>query len=261
MNLPDLNSGGLRLVDLSVPLAPCPSEAVPVEIDYLSHDGGGQHLAQLVGMEQQCLHNGLGWASERISAITHSSTHVDAPFHYSPSCGERPSRTIDEIPVEWFWGAGVCVSVEAGPQSKPIDPDELRDFEERSGHRIKAGEIVLFRTGASLSYGSDSYMQKGRGLSPSLVEALCERGVRVFGTDAWSIDPPFHLMQERLKSHGPESVWEAHFTGRKLEFCAIEKLCNLEQLPPDGFWVACFPLKVRRGSAAWTRAIAFMDKE
>src|SRR5437868_2256522 len=109
MNLQILDSKTVRLLDLSVPLAPCVSEAVPVEIEYLPHDCGGRHLAELVGIDQRRLPDGLGWASERVSAITHSSTHVDAPFHYSPSCDERPSRTIDEIPIEWFWGAGVCV--------------------------------------------------------------------------------------------------------------------------------------------------------
>jgi kynurenine formamidase len=229
-----------------------------VEIEYLSHEGGGHHLAQLVGMEQQSLPDGLGWASERISAITHAGTHIDAPFHYAPMCGDHPSRTIDEIPLEWFWGAAVCIGVEEEPQGRPVSLDELRDFEERTGHRIEAGEIVLFRTGAAASYGSHSYMERGRGLSPAVVETLCERGVRVFGTDAWSIDPPFRLMHERLESHGPETVWEAHYTGRRVEFCAIEKLCNLDQLPPYGFQVACFPVKVQRGSAGWTRAVAFM---
>jgi len=39
----------------------------------------------------------------------------------------------------------------------------------------------------------------------------------------------------------------------------MEKLCNLEQLPDHGFIVACFPHKVKRGSAGWTRAVALFD--
>lgn len=255
MNLPSLT-----LVDLSVPLAPSPSEAVPVEIEYMAHECGGSHLAQLVGMEPGALPGGLGWASERVSAITHSGTHVDAPFHYAPLCGGRPSPTIDEIPVEWFLGEGVCVRLDAAGSERPVEPEELFDFEERSGYAVKAGDIVLFETGAAPFYGTADYMERGRGLSPAVVETLCERGVRVFGTDAWSIDPPFRVMGERLAARGPESVWEAHFTGRRFEFCAMEKLCNLERLPAHGFWVACFPVKVRRGSGAWTRVVAMLAK-
>jgi kynurenine formamidase len=39
----------------------------------------------------------------------------------------------------------------------------------------------------------------------------------------------------------------------------LEKLHNLEVLPPYGFEVACFPVKVRGGSAGWTRPVAIFD--
>lgn len=250
-----------RLIDLSVPLAPGPSEAVPVEIEYMSHSCGGAHLAELVGMEQGALLGGLAWASERVSAITHSGTHADAPFHYSPQCGGRPSRTIDEMPLEWFFADALCVNVGDRGTTEPVAVDELRAFEARHGYTIKPGDIVLFDTGAAESYGTGLYMERGRGLSPALVEELTLLGVRVFGTDAWSIDPPFTIMQERLAAHGPGTVWEAHFAGRNVEFCALEKLSNLKLLPPHGFRVACFPIKVRRGSAAWVRAVAILEGE
>jgi kynurenine formamidase len=34
---------------------------------------------------------------------------------------------------------------------------------------------------------------------------------------------------------------------------------HLEQLPAFGFTVACFPCKIARGSAGWTRAVALFD--
>jgi kynurenine formamidase len=80
--------------------------------------------------------------------------------------------------------------------------------------------------------------------------------VRVIGTDAWSIDSSFAVMGGR----GAARVWEAHFTGRTHEFCAIEKLTNLETLPPSGFFVICLPIKVARGSAGWTRAVALLPE-
>jgi kynurenine formamidase len=40
----------------------------------------------------------------------------------------------------------------------------------------------------------------------------------------------------------------------------MEKLTNLESLPPDGFMISCFPVKVHRGSAGWTRAIAIIEE-
>ncbi|HEY0049807.1 MAG TPA: cyclase family protein [Pyrinomonadaceae bacterium] len=256
-----MNFDNFRIIDLSVPLAPCPSENVPVEIQYMDHRFGGAHLAQLVNIEQESLCDGLGWASERVTAITHSGTHVDSPFHYSPVCAGEPSRTIDEMPLDWFWGAGVCITVDDKPQSRSIGVDEVEAFERQHDYRIKPGDIVLFRTGAGSRYGSPDYNRHGRGISPELIEMLCLKGVRVFGTDAWSIDPPYWLMQENISKHGTGAVWEAHFAGRQREFCVIEKLSNLDKLPPAGFWVSCFPIKVKRGSGGWTRAVAFLNRQ
>ena len=34
---------------------------------------------------------------------------------------------------------------------------------------------------------------------------------------------------------------------------------NLDQLPSTGFTVSCFPVKIERASAGWTRAVAIID--
>ena len=46
---------------------------------------------------------------------------------------------------------------------------------------------------------------------------------------------------------------------RALLDLVVEKLHNLESLPSTGFTVSCFPVKVRGGSAGWTRAVAIID--
>jgi kynurenine formamidase len=55
-------------------------------------------------------------------------------------------------------------------------------------------------------------------------------------------------------------IWEGHRAGREIGYCHLEKLANLDRLPPDGFMVACFPVKVHRGSAGWTRAVAIIEE-
>ena len=40
----------------------------------------------------------------------------------------------------------------------------------------------------------------------------------------------------------------------------MEKLANLDQLPPFGFKVICFPVKVYKASAGWTRAVALLEQ-
>jgi kynurenine formamidase len=253
-----VNAHASKLVDLSVPLGPSPSEHVPVVVDYMSHSFGGAHLAELTGVAQHDLTGGLGWASERITAITHSGTHVDAPFHYAPECSGAASRTIDTLPLEWFVGDGICIDARGG--TGPIGVDDLCEFEREHDLTIAEDTIVLFLTGAAPAYGSSQYGEAGRSIAPELVSALCARGVHVIGTDAWSIDPPLTQMRDRAAVEGAHTVWQAHYSGRHNEFCAIEKLTNLDRLPPSGFTVVCFPVKVARGSAGWTRAVAFVPR-
>jgi kynurenine formamidase len=39
----------------------------------------------------------------------------------------------------------------------------------------------------------------------------------------------------------------------------MEKLTNLDQLPPFDFKIACFPVKIEAASAGWTRCVAMLD--
>ena len=90
---------------------------------------------------------------------------------------------------------------------------------------------------------------------------LLEQGVRVTGTDGWSWDAPFSLTKKKVAATGDVSlIWEGHRAGREIGYCHIEKLTNLESLPPDGFMISCFPVKVHRGSAGWTRAVAIIEE-
>ena len=57
----------------------------------------------------------------------------------------------------------------------------------------------------------------------------------------------------------PSLIWEGHKAGRHIGYCHIEKLHNLEALPSTGFMVCCFPTKIERASAGWTRAVAIVE--
>ena len=48
--------------------------------------------------------------------------------------------------------------------------------------------------------------------------------------------------------------------GCGMGYCHIEKLHNFESLPADGFFISCFPHKIRGASAGWTRAVAIFDE-
>jgi kynurenine formamidase len=118
----------------------------------------------------------------------------------------------------------------------------------------------VVNTRAGSRYGHDDYVSAGCGMGYEATMYLLERGVRLTGTDAWSWDAPFVYTAEKYKETKDASlIWEGHKAGRDIGYCHLEKLHNLEALPAKGFTVSCFPVKVRGGSAGWTRAVAIID--
>ena len=103
--------------------------------------------------------------------------------------------------------------------------------------------------------GSDSGCGFGRAATLHLVR----RGIRVVGTDGWSWDAPFSHTARRFAETGDASlIWEGHKARREAAYCQIEKLHNLQTPPSAGFTISCLPVKVRGGSAGWTRAVAML---
>jgi kynurenine formamidase len=130
----------------------------------------------------------------------------------------------------------------------------------RIGHELQPLDIVVVNTRAGSRYGHNDFVQAGCGMGYEATMYLLERGVRLTGTDAWSWDAPFSYTAKKIAETGDKSlIWEGHKAGRDIGYCHLEKLHNLEALPGHGFYISCFPHKVRRGSAGWTRAVAIVD--
>jgi cyclase len=67
-------------------------------------------------------------------------------------------------------------------------------------------------------------------------------------------------MAECYKEGTLKEMFPAHMVGREKEYAHIEKLGNLGAIPYDyGFKVACFPTKVRGGTAGQARVVAIVE--
>ena len=131
----------------------------------------------------------------------------------------------------------------------------------RIGYELKPLDIVVVNTRAGSRYGNDDYVSAGCGMGYEATMYLLERGVRLTGTDAWSWDAPFVYTAEKYRQTGDAAlIWEGHKAGRRIGYSHLEKLHNLESLPPHGFVISCFPFKIRGASAGWTRAVAIIDE-
>jgi kynurenine formamidase len=184
---------------------------------------------------------------------------VDAPWHYNSTIDGGPAQTIDELPLEWFFGPGIVVDFTDRADGEVISARDMASRAEQAADgALTPGDIVLVRTGRDAHYGRDDYIALGPGVSAEATHWLYEQGVRVMGIDAWGWDRPLHLQaQDARREERVGIFWEAHQTG--LAYSQIERLINLGELPARGFMVACFPLRVVGASAAPARVVAILD--
>jgi kynurenine formamidase len=251
----------LTLIDLSDCIGNETSdfEPNPHRITYISH---AEALAMVTryGLKPEYFAPGHAWAVESVTLSTHSGTHIDAPYHYGPTSGGAPAKTIDQLPLRWFYSDGVRLDMRHKAPGEGITAEDVRRELERIGYAIKPLDIVLIWTGASQRFKEPGYDQRHAGLRADATRYLVEADVKVIGIDAWGLDRPFAVMAQEAAAGHPEVFWESHFYGMEREYCQIEKLANLDQIPaPYGFRVSCFPYNIKGASAAWTRAVAILE--
>ena len=115
-------------------------------------------------------------------------------------------------------------------------------------------------TGRDAFIAERDFMWRGPGVTPDATRWLYEQGVRVMGIDAWGWDAPLDVQAKDAKERDePGILWAAHQAD--IPYSQIERLTNLAALPATGFTVACFPLKIKRASAAPARVVAILEGE
>lgn len=257
----------MKLIDLSVSIENSlpvdPKHMIP-EITYLTHkDEVSLHSMRkyFPTLEWDDLPDGQAWANERIKLTPHTGTHMDAPWHYHPTMnGGEPSWSIDEIPLEWCFGNGVMADFSDRADGDLLGASDLEAYFKKIGYELQPGDIFLLHTSAPEKWGTSEYLGAGCGIGREGTLWLCERGVHTVGTDAWSWDVPLSIEARRFEDTGDRSIiWEGHKAGRECAYLQMEKLTNLDKLPAYGFKVAAFPIKIKRASAGWVRAVAMVD--
>jgi kynurenine formamidase len=201
-----------------------------------------------------------GWADDKIKSMgVHSSTHIDAPWHYGPVVEGKKARTIDEIPLEWLYGEGIVFNMSHKPDFEEITIEDLKTDLEKSGAKISPGCLVLIRTDRDKLSGGD-FVHKGTGMSKAATEWLIDQGVKVMGIDQWGWDLPLrYLVKKAKETKSKDLFWQAHLVGLDREYLHMEQLTNLSALPAYGFKVAVFPLKIKGASAAPARVVAIIE--
>jgi kynurenine formamidase len=249
-----------QIFDLSVPLEQA-SFAQSVSIHRLNHREGARELGGRIGVNPDDFPDGVLQALETVTASVHAGTHLDAPWHYGPTCGGLPAKTISDVPLEWCYGDGVVIDVSHRKAGEAITGEDLKAGLNRINYTVKPWDIVLIKTGADKYMNQLDYMDRHPGMSREATMWLIDQGVKVIGTDGFGFDKPFKVMAKEHKEGVPNALWPSHMLGREKEYLHLEKLANLDRLPrPYGFKVAVFPINIDGAGAGWCRAVAILEE-
>jgi arylformamidase len=163
----------------------------------------------------------------RLSMSPHSGSHADAPLHYDPE-----GIGIADVALDPYLGP--CQVVDLSDHSGPVEPDHL-------AHRLPARvERLLLRTFASFPH--EVWVEDFTPIAPATIHMLAERGVKLVGTDAPSLDP------QHSKS------MTAHLAVKATGMRVLEGLV-LDAVPEGEYELIALPLKLQGVDASPVRAI------
>ena len=200
---------------------------------------------------------GYYYAANNFATSEHGGTHLDAPVHFA-----QGHWAVDQIPLDRLVGDAIVVDVTGPSSTQPDYRVTTADFTawEQSNGQIAAGAIVLLRTGYS-KFWPDAARYLGTaergeaavaklhfpGLHQDAARWLAEtRRVKALGIDTASID------------YGQSTLYESHRLLYERDIPAFENLTNLDRLQPRGAFIVALPMKIKGGSGAPLRAIAFV---
>lgn len=185
-------------------------------------------------------------ATLNLSLGDHAGTHVDAPCHFDAS---PDALSIDETPLEQYFTEAVCLDLSHKELKSDISVEDLEQAEEVAGVDIRPKDMVLLHMDFyNRCFGTPGYLTDFPGLIKESATWLGEKGINMFGVEAVSPGRP------------GRHNFEVHHVCRDLGFTHVEGLVNMDRLIGKGrFKFIGFPIKIRGGTGAPIRAVAWLD--
>lgn len=166
----------------------------------------------------------------KLTLSTHTGTHADAHSHYERDGEDSAGRALDAY-------IGPCVVVTVAAQGDAVTPGEV--LPQLDGD-AKDAERVLIHTFERFPH--DAWPAHFRALSPALIDALAERGCRLIGTDAPSIDPE------------TSKTMDAHHAVHRHDMAILEGLV-FDGVADGRYELIALPLKIVGADASPVRAV------
>lgn len=202
---------------------------------------------------------GFHYSANSFCSAEHGGTHLDAPIHFY---AERQS--VEKIPLNNLIGNAIVIDVSENclqNRDYRIKVEDILKWENENG-TIPENSIILFRTGFGKFWPDrEKYMgtnERGSeavaklhfpGLHQETASFLInERNVKAVGIDTPSID------------YGQSTHFETHVVLAKNNIPIFENVANLDLVPENNFLLIALPMKIKGGSGAPLRIIAFVER-
>lgn len=186
----------------------------------------------------------LGFSARNLLISEHGGTHCDAVWEYKPS-----GETIENMPLEYFFGSAICIDLSNIPYSRYIETDDIKNALKNAKEELSKGDIVLMYTGHyDRNFETYKWQTEYSGLSYEAAKYLADCGVVNIGVDAPAIDHPDDLN------------FSGHLVCGEYDITNSENLCNLDKVVNKRFLYFGLPLKIRGGSGSPIRAIALLEE-
>lgn len=174
--------------------------------------------------------SGDPYSIKKITMLTHTGTHIDAPCHYIPN-----AKSLDEIDLSHFVGIADVIEIQ---NPERITLDDIKN------HSFEPGIIVLFKTNNSLIWQKNiTFDVNYISLTPQAAQFLVENNVKTVGIDYLSIDP-----------YGEHIKPLTHLTLLNNNIPIVEGL-DLSNVPEGRYKFTCLPLKIAGIDGSPARAI------
>ena len=200
---------------------------------------------------------GFYYAQGNYSAAEHGGTHIDAPFHFAEG-----KKTVDQLTMSDLIGPAIKIDVSdraSANRDYLISVADIENWEKANG-KIPEATIVLLQTGFAKFWpdkkqylGTDQHGEEAAkdlhfpGLDPVAAKWLVDnRKIKAIGLDTASID------------YGQSTEFKTHVELMTNNVPAFENLMDLDKLPAKGFQIIALPMKIKGGSGAPLRIVAFL---
>lgn len=165
---------------------------------------------------------------------SHQGTHLDAMYHFLDS-----GKTLDEMPLEWFYGAAYMFRIPKNANEE-ITAEDFLPYE----HLLIPEAKIIFETGWHKHFGKDYFFSDFPSLSQEAARFLAEKNIRMLGMD--------------MPTPGKDWFELHHDILLPKEIVIVESLANLDKVP-DQFTFIGFPLNFKGRDGSPIRAVALVD--